>query len=121
MLRGVNYSSIFLRNRCPTWIYTTALSPADTASALAAIKLIQKYPEMRTRLWQNINLFKEILTTLKIDFLPTESAIICVKEKNCETSTTMELKTARERVFCSSHTSSYCSHQSPSFFHYGYP
>lgn len=121
MLRGVNYSSIFLRNRCPTWIYTTALSPADTASALAAIKLIQKYPEMRTRLWQNINLFKEILTTLKIDFLPTESAIICVKEKTAKQALQWSLKLQEKGFFCSSHTSSYCSHQSPSFFHYGYP
>ncbi|MBD2395551.1 8-amino-7-oxononanoate synthase [Cyanobacterium aponinum FACHB-4101] len=89
----------FLRNRCPTWIYTTALSPADTASALAAIKLIQKYPEMRTRLWQNINLFKEILTTLKIDFLPTESAIICVKEKTAKQALQWSLKLQEKGFF----------------------
>ena len=36
----------FLRNRAPSWIYTTALSPADTAAALEAIKIIQQEPIM---------------------------------------------------------------------------
>ena len=31
----------FLRNRATTWIYTTALSPADTAAALTGIKITQ--------------------------------------------------------------------------------
>jgi 8-amino-7-oxononanoate synthase len=44
----------FLRNRAPSWIYTTGLSPADTAAALEAIRIIQTEPERRDRLWQNI-------------------------------------------------------------------
>lgn len=69
----------FLRNRSPTWIYTTALSPGDTAAALSAIKIIKEEPTRRSQLWRNVNYLKELmqqhLSNLKI--LPSESAIIC--------------------------------------------
>lgn len=69
----------FLRNRAPTWIYSTALSPADTAAALAAINIVQKEPERRKKLWENVNYLqtavKEKLWDLKI--LPTQSPILC--------------------------------------------
>ncbi|MGF1567403.1 MAG: 8-amino-7-oxononanoate synthase [Nodosilinea sp.] len=44
----------FLRNRAPSWIYTTGLSPADTAAALAAVHIVQQEPERRQTLWQNV-------------------------------------------------------------------
>jgi 8-amino-7-oxononanoate synthase len=69
----------FLRNRSPSWIYTTALSPADTAAALAAIKIVQQEPQRRSQLWQNVNYLKQLiadnLPNLKL--LPTESPILC--------------------------------------------
>ena len=48
----------FLRNRAPTWIYTTALTPADAAAALEAVRIVQQEPERRLRLRQNIETFK---------------------------------------------------------------
>ena len=48
----------FLRNRAPTWIYSTALTPADAASALEAVRIVQQEPERRVRLRQNIETFK---------------------------------------------------------------
>lgn len=48
----------FLRNRAPTWIYTTGLTPADTAAALEAVKIVRQEPERRDRLQQNIKNFK---------------------------------------------------------------
>ncbi|MDX2243892.1 MAG: 8-amino-7-oxononanoate synthase [Leptolyngbyaceae cyanobacterium bins.302] len=54
----------FLRNRAPTWIYTTGLSPADTAAALEAIRLIQTEPHRRAQLWQNITHLKQSLADL---------------------------------------------------------
>ncbi|MTJ51065.1 8-amino-7-oxononanoate synthase [Dolichospermum sp. UHCC 0259] len=69
----------FLRNRAPSWIYTTALSPADTAAALAAIKIVQKEPERRSQLWQNVNYLKQLITENlpNLKLLPTESPILC--------------------------------------------
>ena len=48
----------FLRNRAPSWIYTTALTPADAAAALEAVRIVKQEPERRVRLQQNIETFK---------------------------------------------------------------
>lgn len=74
----------YLRNRAPSWIYTTALSPADTAAALAAINIIQQEPQRRTQLWKNVdylkNLIHQYLPNLKL--LPSESPILCLEFAN---------------------------------------
>nr|WP_319420607.1 8-amino-7-oxononanoate synthase [Pleurocapsa sp. FMAR1] len=66
----------FLRNRAASWIYTTALSPADTAAAIAAIEIVQQEPDRRKQLWQNISYLKHQLSGLKL--LPSESPILCM-------------------------------------------
>ncbi len=48
----------FLRNRAPSWIYTTALSPADTAAAMAAIKIVQAEPIFSVRMYLCSHLYK---------------------------------------------------------------
>jgi len=69
----------FLRNRSPSWIYTTALSPADTAAAIAAIKIVQEEPQRRAQLWQNVNYLKQLIpdNLPKLKLLPTASPILC--------------------------------------------
>lgn len=66
----------FLRNRAASWIYTTALSPADTAAAIKAIEVIKHEPKRRKQLWQNINYLKQQLSDLEL--LPSESSILCI-------------------------------------------
>ncbi|MBF2021983.1 MAG: 8-amino-7-oxononanoate synthase [Hydrococcus sp. C42_A2020_068] len=66
----------FLRNRAPSWIYTTGLSPADTAAALAAIEIVQTDRDRRQQLWRNVNFLKQQLAGLNL--LPSESPIICL-------------------------------------------
>lgn len=88
----------FLRNRCSTWIYTTALSPSDTAAALKAVEIIQSEPQRRQQLWQNIALLKENLDSLKLSFLPSESAILCLKSKNAQEALELSVK-LRENGF----------------------
>ncbi|MFB2917653.1 MULTISPECIES: 8-amino-7-oxononanoate synthase [Aerosakkonema] len=77
----------FLRNRAPSWIYTTALTPADTAAALVAINIVKQEPQRRTQLWHNVNylkhLFAEYLPHFKL--LPSESPIICFQVDNPHT------------------------------------
>ncbi|MBV5261781.1 8-amino-7-oxononanoate synthase [Synechococcus moorigangaii CMS01] len=65
----------FLRNRAATWIYTTGLSPADTAAALKAIELVQAEPQRRQQLWDNIRQLKTALGNYEL--VPSESAILC--------------------------------------------
>ncbi|NET61160.1 MAG: 8-amino-7-oxononanoate synthase [Symploca sp. SIO2E6] len=70
----------FLRNRAPSWIYTTGLSPADTAAALAAVKIVQQEPERRTRLHNNVNTLKGLIQQQlkRLQLLPSDSPILCL-------------------------------------------
>ncbi len=71
----------FLRNRASTWIYTTGLSPADTAAALAAVKIVQQEPERRTNLWRNVKAVKQLISEKlpHLKLLPSESPILCLQ------------------------------------------
>ena len=70
----------FLRNRAPSWIYTTGLSPADTAAALAAVEIIQEEPERRVQLYNNISILKQLIQQQlsHLQLLPSNSAILCL-------------------------------------------
>ncbi|NES79082.1 MULTISPECIES: 8-amino-7-oxononanoate synthase [Okeania] len=79
----------FLRNRTPSWIYTTGLTPADTAAALTAIKIIKKEPERRLKLWQNVETLINLLeienrqrSEVKATTKKYQSPIICFPLKN---------------------------------------
>jgi len=75
----------FLRNRAASWIYTTGLSPADTAAAIAAIEILQHEPQRREKLWQNIVIFKQQIIQHSLELLPSESAIVCLPLPDVET------------------------------------
>ncbi|MGD2184284.1 8-amino-7-oxononanoate synthase [Lusitaniella coriacea] len=72
----------FLRNRSPSWIYTTGLSPADTGAALAALQILRSEPERRARLWNNVQFLKQQLSALSIELFPSESPILCLGLSN---------------------------------------
>lgn len=71
----------FLRNRAPSWIYTTALSPSDTAAALAAVKIVRQEPQRMRSLWRNVNSLKQQITQHlpQLKLLPSQSPIICLQ------------------------------------------
>jgi 8-amino-7-oxononanoate synthase len=85
----------FLRNRAASWIYTTGLTPADTAAALAAIEIVQTEPDRRDRLWQNVHQLKAALQTLVSKtphgafktLLPSDSPILCLEVADAATVT----------------------------------
>ena len=66
----------FLRNRAATWIYTTGLSPADTAAAIKAIEIINIEPQKREKLWRNVKYLQQELSELNV--IPSQSPIICI-------------------------------------------
>ena len=75
----------FLRNRAPSWIYTTGLSPADTAAALAALEIVQQEPQRRQALWGHVRFVIEQIDqvlaqadapTIRLGRLPSASPII---------------------------------------------
>jgi 8-amino-7-oxononanoate synthase len=111
----------FLRNRAATWIYTTALSPADTAAALAAVQIVQAEPERRRQLWARVTQLKQQLQTCgllvrsyRLKILPSQSPILCVQLPNAETA-------LQARHFCPCHPSAYSTHQPHSDLCHGNP
>lgn len=93
----------FLRNRAPSWIYTTGLSPADTAAALAAINIVQTEPQRRQQLWQNVETLKTLLQEKQLRFnLPlseTLSPIFCVPIKDAATVLTIGQQLKEQGIF----------------------
>ncbi|HEY9887878.1 MAG TPA: 8-amino-7-oxononanoate synthase, partial [Candidatus Obscuribacterales bacterium] len=83
----------FLRNRAPSWIYTTGLSPADAAAALAAIAIVQQEPERRAALWHNVHTLKQAIAALVCQsppgvfkaLLPSDSPILCLEVADAAT------------------------------------
>lgn len=84
----------FLRNRAPSWIYTTGLPPADTGAALAAVNIAQTEPQRRSQLWHNVQLLKANLQ-LRLQanspagifktLLPSASPILCLEVADAAT------------------------------------
>ncbi|MGB3190571.1 MAG: 8-amino-7-oxononanoate synthase [Limnoraphis sp.] len=99
----------FLRNRSPSWIYTTGLTPADTAAALEAVKIIQQQPQRRSQLWHNINTLKQFLqekqekTTTQENFVESwssfHSPIFCVHLPNATTALNVGQQLKAEGIF----------------------
>ncbi len=76
----------YLRNRAAGFIYTTGLSPAATAAALAAVAIVQQDPDRRAQLWQNVTQLKQTLSQQlaanidgDIKLLPSASPILCLQ------------------------------------------
>ncbi|MGK7899873.1 MAG: 8-amino-7-oxononanoate synthase [Hormoscilla sp.] len=91
----------FLRNRAPGWIYTTGLTPADTAAAYEAIGICQREPQRRAQLWQNITYTKQLISQQLplCQLFPSESAIICIKLENAADALTVGEKLKAAGIF----------------------
>jgi 8-amino-7-oxononanoate synthase len=74
----------FLRNRAASWIYTTGLSPADTAAALAAVRIIQTEPQICEQLWQNLETLQLALSNSEIESFSNASQIVAIKVGDTE-------------------------------------
>jgi 8-amino-7-oxononanoate synthase len=74
----------FLRNRAASWIYTTGLSPADTAAALAAVGIVQTEPQLLAALWQNLGTLKLALSESEIESFSNASQIVAIKVGDTE-------------------------------------
>lgn len=91
----------FLRNRAPSWIYTTALSPADTAAALAAVNIVQQEPTSRNQLWRNVDYLKQLIAQQlpNLKLLPSKSPILCFELGSAADALTAGMKLKTSGIF----------------------
>ena len=68
----------FLVNKARSFIYTTALPPAVTASARKAIEIIRDEPALRQRLWTNTDYFYKAVDAMGFNTLSSRTPIIPV-------------------------------------------
>lgn len=88
----------FLVNRARSFIYSTALPPAVVGASLAAIKIIQKQPELRQKLFAKVDLFKSILRQGGLDVLGS-SQIVPVLIGESSTAVYLAEKLRRKNIF----------------------
>jgi 8-amino-7-oxononanoate synthase len=89
----------FLRNRAPSWIYTTGLTPADTAAALAAINIVREEPERRAKLWENVAFLKELLGDRAEQIGDSDSPIFCYFVQDAATALQVGNKLQERGIF----------------------
>jgi 8-amino-7-oxononanoate synthase len=91
----------FLRNRAASWIYTTGLSPADTAAALAAVQIVQQEPERRAQLSYNVTTLKQLITQQRpnLKLLPSESPILCLQFASARDALTVDSQLKAAGIF----------------------
>ncbi|NJK75147.1 MAG: 8-amino-7-oxononanoate synthase [Microcoleus sp. SU_5_6] len=90
----------FLRNRAATWIYTTGLTPADTAAALEAVKIVAQEPDRCLKLHQNIQTFKDsAIGDRQLPISNSISPIFCLPVKDAATALTVGSKLKQKGIF----------------------
>ena len=68
----------YIRQKARPNLFSSALTPADTAACMAAVEYVEAHPELVERLWENAEYFKAGIKRLGIDTGRTETPIVPV-------------------------------------------
>ena len=68
----------YLRQKARPFLFSSAVTPADTAACLAAVDLLEESSELVERLWANTEYFKKGMAELGFDTGRTETPIVPV-------------------------------------------
>ncbi len=66
----------YLRTHSKQTIFSAAISPSQSACALAALEVIQREPIHRERLWENTRYYKRLLNQLGLDTWESETPAV---------------------------------------------
>jgi len=66
----------YIKHHARALIFSASIPPANAASVLAALRIIQEEPERRERLWRNIRKMKSAFDELGFDTCGSESPVI---------------------------------------------
>jgi glycine C-acetyltransferase len=68
----------YIRQKARPNLFSSALTPADTAACLASVDYVEKHPELVDQLWDNAEYFKQGMAKLGLDTGHTETPIVPV-------------------------------------------
>jgi glycine C-acetyltransferase len=68
----------YIRQKARPNLFSSALTPADTAACLAAVDCVESNPELVDRLWENAEYFKAGMASLGLDTGQTQTPIVPV-------------------------------------------
>ncbi len=68
----------YVRQKARPFLFSSAVTPADTAACLAAVDILEESDELVTRLWENAAYFKEEMKRLGFDTGHSETPIVPV-------------------------------------------
>ncbi len=66
----------YLRHKARTFMFSAGLAPASAAAALAALRVMQRDKSIFTRLWENVEFFKNGVEALGFQTLGTTTPIV---------------------------------------------
>ena len=68
----------YIRQKARPNLFSSALTPADTAACMAAVDYVENHPELVEKLWKNAEYFKAGIQALGIDTGHTQTPIVPV-------------------------------------------
>jgi 8-amino-7-oxononanoate synthase len=68
-----------LRIRCRPYMFTASLPPSIVASVTAALEVVERRPELRTRLWANVNTLYDGLKRRGFSLGPQKGPVVAVQ------------------------------------------
>jgi 8-amino-7-oxononanoate synthase len=88
-----------LINKGRVFLYTTALPPSIPASVLAALDLLEKEPQRRIQLWENVHTLRKGLDHLGFDTMKSEAHIVPVLVGEPKVTMEIDRKLLWKRIF----------------------
>jgi len=92
----------YLKQKARPFLFSSPLSPADTAAALEATKILQESDERVKKLWDNAKYFKEEMKKLGFDTGESETPITPVMLYDAKLSTQFSKELFEEGIFAQS-------------------
>ncbi|HET90449.1 MAG TPA: glycine C-acetyltransferase [Chloroflexi bacterium] len=89
----------YIRQKARPNLFSSALTPADTAACMAAVDHVERHPELVEKLWENAEYFKAGIQALGIDTGHTETPIVPVMLGNVKLAKAFSAKLFEYGVF----------------------
>ena len=89
----------YLRQRARPFLFSSAVTPADVAACIAAVKLLESSDELVKKLWANARYFKEGMKSLGFDTGHSETPITPVMLGDASLARNFSKRLFEEKIF----------------------